>query len=139
VIHTEDKVVLRDADREECFLGGWTPEAALRFSIENSTLSFRIDRGGETLCYWGFRAGSILSADCRAWMLSTPAIEDHKIFAARKSRIFLSELLEDFYSVTVLVDPNYTLSIQWLRWLGFSTFKVLDRFVEMRVTRGSRA
>ena len=135
-----DRIELRKADVDECFLGGWaSPEAALEFSVSHSTLSYRIALNGEVLCYWGFAAETALSASCKAWMLSAPAIEKHRVFAARESRRLLDLLLEDFYAVAVLVDPNYETAVRWLSWLGFRRSQVFDRFVEMRVTRGSRA
>jgi hypothetical protein len=140
VIPGEDKITFRKADVEECFLGGWpSPEAAMEFAVKNSTMSFKYVVNGEVLCCWGFAAESILCSNAKAWMLSTPAIEKYRVHAARASRQLLSTLLEDFYSVTVLVDPTYDLAVRWLEWLGFSKSRDFDRYIEMRVTRGSRA
>lgn len=139
MIHIEDKVVLRKEDVDECALGGMTPEQALLMSVKGSTHSYRMFKDGELLAYWGWRDGSVISGNCRAWMLSTPAIENYRMYAARKSREIINELLFDHYSVTVIVDPSYTTSVRWLHWLGFKRIGVFDRFDEMQITRGSRA
>lgn len=138
MIHT-DRIVLRKEDEDECALGGMTPLQAVMQSVEGSTRSWAISHGGEVLVYWGFRANSIISGGCRAWMLSTPAIEKHRIFAARKSQALLGLLLEDFAFITVVVDPRYALAIRWLEWLGFVRSGFWEHFFEMTIERGGRA
>lgn len=139
MIHTEGRVVLRKEDEDECWLSGASPEVALRASIDGSTRAYEVIKDGVTLAYWGWARNSFLTASCRAWMLSTPAIEQHPVFAARRSREYLEMLLAEHHSVSVIVDPSYEKAIRWLGWLGFRRVGPWDRFLEMRVERGGCA
>jgi len=112
----------------------------LEFSLARSTQSFAVlDEGGEVLAYWGWKDDSLASASCQAWMLSCPAIERNKVFAARQSRVFLSALLDTHARVWVLVDPTYRVAVRWLEWLGFRRERVVGPFEAMAIQRGGRA
>ena len=141
MIHTEDKIKLRPADEEECRLGGFASgEDALAYSINNSSFAYAISRdGGPILAYWGWRDDSFVTGGCKAWMLSTPAIEGERRWAARQSRKLLDFLLSTHYAIEVIVDPSYDVSVRWLEWLGFRRDGFYDRFIKMRITRGGRA
>lgn len=131
------RIELRREDEVECLRGGFpSGEAALRHSIEHSTRAYQVTSPeGEVLCYWGLREQSPFGG-CVAWMLSTPAIEVHRVFAARQSVKMLGHLLDTYGDVTVAVDRNYTASVEWLRWLGFTFLEDLDaNFIRMRAVR----
>lgn len=138
MIHTEAKILLRKEDVDECALNGWTPEEALAFCINNSTQSYAVMKNEEILCYWGWAPSTFAVGGCKAWMLSTPAIENHKVHAARRSQQLLELLLLDHFSIDVLVDPRYDIAKRWLSWLGFRRVGFRYHCDEMRITRGSR-
>jgi hypothetical protein len=135
-----DKIVLREADEAECRLGGMSGIEALEQSVLWSDHSYMITSpDGDILAFFGWRNDSAVCASCKAWMLSTPAIEKWSVFAGRKSLETLEALLQDHHSVTCIVDPAYRLSVRWLRWLGFRKIGSFDRFDEYRITRGGLA
>lgn len=134
---TQD-VRLRPADEAECRAGGWPSGAvALEHSIANSTRAYSIiaPEGSEVLCYWGWRELSVLGGGCVAWMLSTPALDDHRMFAARQSLRLRDYLLATYGDVYVGVDTEYSVAVRWLRWLGFRPFFDFGRFQQLRATR----
>lgn len=134
-----DKLSLRFADQEECRLDGMEPEVALATYISRSTRAFRVDYEDTTLAYWGWKDDGLCAASCQAWMLSTPEIESRPTFAARRSREFLDHLFTTHALVWIVVDPDYSLSIRWLKWLGFTVDGHNGPFLQMSALRGSRA
>lgn len=131
--------VLREADAEECRLGGLEPEEALSMSIAQSDCAYRVVADGEVLAYWGWRSQGLLSGGCNAWMLSTPAIEKHKVFAARASLKLLNELLSTHYRIDIIVSPEHALALKWLRWMGFKRSATFGPFEVHTIQRGGRA
>ncbi len=111
---------LREAELRECIAAGMTGEEAISSSIAYSTECYQIIIEEEVVCSWGWFPTSHLSGVCHIWMLTGEAANKHKVFVARESARILNIMLECFPSVLVLVDSRYSLSIKWLRWLGFS-------------------
>lgn len=135
-----NEVILRDADVEECRKGGLSPQEAVAFSINRSTKAWLLPGpDGDIVAYWGWRDDCVGCSSAQVWMLSTPAIERHRLWAARKSRAILNVLLETHYLLWAVVDPEYDLAIRWLKWLGFGLDSRGDPFDCYILTRGSRA
>lgn len=136
----KSKLELRQADQEECWLGGMSPEEAFKWSVDNSTEAYAIlAPSGATVAYWGWADQFIASGVCFAWMLSTPAMDQNKRWFARESKRLLSLLMESHWKIIIHVDPNYDLSIRWLEWMGFTRDGPAGSFLQMSFTKGGRA
>ncbi len=53
-------------------------------------------------------------------MLSFEGVEDHRVMFSRKSRGLMEDLLKVFTALECSVWAGHTLSLRWLRWLGFT-------------------
>lgn len=126
---------MREADAEECRRQGYEPQEALSESIRESLKSIAVFSDGELLGVWGYRPHTILGSTVNAWFLSTPAIENHRIAAARESKRVISFLLTLYPQIVVRVDKDYTLSINWLSWLGFEVSVKEGIFLDMILRR----
>lgn len=127
---------LREADEMECLAGGISPEIAVKRSVEASANAFAQYADDELLCLWGFRFEDREGKEARMWLLSTDAVEKHKIFFARASKRMLDVLLQEAEVIRVLVHTRHTLAIGWLRWLGFQHQEDYNEyFMIMRRTR----
>lgn len=76
---------------------------------------------GEIICMWGVERPTLISREGYLWFLTTSRIEDHSFIVARKSQLFIDEILErkEFDRIVGLVDAKFDRSVKWLRWLGF--------------------
>jgi hypothetical protein len=71
---------------------------------------------------WGIKAGTLLSRSAMIWLLTTKLIEEHPLVFVRHSQIELKKLEEEFSIVWGYVWANYSLSVKWLHWLGFTFY-----------------
>jgi hypothetical protein len=127
---------LRKADEMECLAAGISPEIAVKRSVEASANAFAQYADDELLCMWGFRFEDREGKEARMWLLSTDAVEKHKVFFARASKRMLDVLLQEAQVIRVLVHTRHTLAIGWLRWLGFQHQEDYnEHFMIMRRTR----
>ena len=127
---------LRAADERECAAGGLTGAEAVYQSVSLSVWSYTVkSEDGEILAYWGYAPSSFMGNSCRAWLLSTPAVETNKRAFMEASTHYLAQLLERYPQVYVEVDREYTRAVRWLEWLGFYTVNIGERFTLMCVER----
>jgi hypothetical protein len=113
-----------------------TPVEAVYQSINLSVWSYTVkSEEGEVLAYWGYAPSSFMGNSCRAWLLSTPAVERHRRAFAEASTHYLEQLLSQFPQVYVEVDREYTRAVRWLEWLGFYPVNIGERFTLMCVER----
>lgn len=76
-----------------------------------------------------------LLGECRLWMLTTPLIEAHQIPLLRASKRFVEWMAATYGPVVGMVDNEFEVSRNWLRWLGFK--EVHDgEFIVMRYSGG---
>ena len=125
-------VKLRSADEAECRAGGFPSGAvALETSIKASDIYVEVRRDGEALAWFGCHAPSLMGSTALLWMLSTPAIEKHKIFAGRESVNFVRRFLELYPVLLAYVHTEHELSRKWLTWLGFRDIEISGDFIWM--------
>ena len=67
---------------------------------------------------WGLYSPYVIG-----WMLLTNAVEDHKIEFLRWSKELVKTLLEDYPSITNVVDSRNLLHVQYLDFLGAEFFE----------------
>ena len=59
------------------------------------------------------------------WLLATDEINFHSTFFLRQSRRILALWLDNYEMLTNYIHAENTLSIEWLKWLGFDFMETL--------------
>ncbi len=112
---------LRLADAAEVYAtSGRTAEAALLAALRRSTQAWTCLVDGEPGCMWGVGPLSLVAGRGCPWLLGTVAIEQHPMTFLRQSRAYLRQMLHTYSRLENHVDARNTVSIRWLRWLGFT-------------------
>lgn len=99
---------------------GRTPEQSVLYSIERSTHAWSGFADGEIGAVFGLGAASLVADDAMPWLIPTPLVRHHRIAFLRRSKTLISEALELYPMLSGHVESEFTDSIAWLRWLGFS-------------------
>ena len=99
---------------------GMTPIEALHYSMHVSVYSWVWNIDGEPACVFGLAAPSLISACAMPWLITTTAVEQRPIEFLRGSRRMLATMLRLYPALEGYVDARYHVSMQWLRWLGFT-------------------
>ena len=117
---------MRQDDRRECeALTGAPPELILPQSIQQpGTITWEVE--GEPVAMGGITP-SIPKVGV-VWMTSTDAILKHKTKFLRLGHPFVSEIHKDYPILTNMVDARNALHIRWLKWLGFSFLRKVDKW-----------
>jgi hypothetical protein len=111
---------MRKADVEEVAVAsGRGPFAAFRDSMQASTLCWTGMVNDEPACMFGVGVIDILGGTGSPWLLGTELIERNAVAFLRRSRVFVAQMIDTFHYLYNYVDARNTLSIKWLRWLGF--------------------
>ena len=90
----------------------------LAVAIRNEFPTFVCMVDGEPAAIFGGHSETLLG-ECRLWMLTTPLIEDHQIPLLRYSRRFVEWMAAHYGPVVGMVDREFEISRNWLRWIGF--------------------
>src|SRR5438445_441406 len=108
--------------------------ALLDAAIRNEFPSFVCLVDGEPAAIFGGHSETLLG-ECRLWMLTTPLIEKHQIPLLRHSRRFVEWMAAHYGPVVGMVDSEFEISKNWLRWIGFK--EVHDgEYIVMRYSSG---
>lgn len=97
----------------------------------------RID--GRVVCMWGIQRPSLISREAYMWFVSTAEIDEHPFMVARKSKLFIDEVLArgEFEYICGVVDAEFKRSVRWLKWLGFTVLPTRpDGFRVFEMRRG---
>lgn len=114
---------MRRADREEVWkASGMTPAEALIFSLRKSSAAWTVLIDGRAEAIFGVGAINILAGVGAPWLLGTDAIERNAAGFLRGSVEWRDQLLRHYPILRNLVDVDNSVSLRWLRWLGFSIF-----------------
>ena len=73
----------------------------------------------ELVCMWGVCPISLISSSGSPWMLGTDLIEKKQRIFLRRSKPWLEDIKKDYKTLENHVDERNTLSVRWLKWLGF--------------------
>lgn len=68
---------------------------------------------------------SAITGDGLVWLIGTDDIEAHTRAFLMASRAEVALLLEAYSRLFNLIDADNTVSIRWLKWLGFSFFPAI--------------
>ncbi|MEP3275330.1 MAG: hypothetical protein ABJN26_16085 [Stappiaceae bacterium] len=111
---------MRAADRAEVWAASRrTPRRALEFSLRNSSVAFTGLADGTPFVMFGVGEQSRLLGVGVPWLLGTEQIEKHAVHFLRQSHLWSAVLQQNFRVLKNHVDNRNTLSIRWLKWLGF--------------------
>lgn len=84
--------------QEDCYIGKWDEEPVAVMGVVPRSLI----TGGGTI-----------------WMLGTDGINRHKIAFLKHGRRWVESMLQKYGELSNYVDARNTVSINWLKWLGF--------------------
>ena len=119
---------LRPEDREEVIAShGSTKEALqLGFDISEECVTFIVTETNEIAGIYGV-AKQCDTVAC-VWLLTTPAVTKIWITFLRESKRLTKEMNKKYTILTNSVDAEYTTSIRWLKFLGFTFIKKHDQW-----------
>lgn len=111
---------LREADQLEVYAAtGRDPDKALRDAWKNSLHRWSIVWRGEIIGLFGLSSLSLMGRTGVPWLLGTDKMKEIKLTFVKQSVHFISAMLEIYPVLMNWVDARNTLSIRWLKWLGF--------------------
>ena len=111
---------MRKADLEEvAAASGRGPFAALRDSLKVASLSWTGMVNDVPACMFGVGVIDILGGIGSPWLLGTDLVERNAVAFLRRSKGCVEQMTGLFPYLYNYVDARNTLSIKWLRWLGF--------------------
>ena len=66
-----------------------------------------------------------------AWLVSSPLVQEHKIFFLRTVQAELNKMIEEgnFERVQTTVDAEHLVSIKWVKWMGFENEGLMRKFI----------
>lgn len=115
-------------DAAECWaLCHWSPEEALRRSVEGSRNPKAGLADGEVIAMFGVAQPTLVNSLGMPWLLGSPAISQHWVRFARESRDFVNHEKAGYQMLLNYVDARHTRAVRWVRWLGF-TLSLVERF-----------
>lgn len=113
---------LREADVLEIKRGsGRDPDEALQRSFEVSSRCRVATWKGEPAAVYGVVPYSMLGGRASIWLLGTDKVFEMGASFVRASRVGLLEVVQGLNYVENWVDIENTLSVKWLKWLGFES------------------
>lgn len=110
---------MRDADKAEMHALGLAPYSV---AIRAFNASFETKCGslnGVPVCMYGVGLPSLFGKLARPWLMATDDIEKCRTTFLRRSRAQVADWLDRYEVLENMIDARNTLSIAWLKWLGF--------------------
>jgi hypothetical protein len=111
---------LRAADAAEVLLFGFDGVQGVKCSLNASLIAECMLIDGEPVAMCGLGMEQLMSATGYPWLLSTEAVERHRIAYARAARRLVERAFTLVDRLENVVDPRYTRAIALLEWLGFT-------------------
>lgn len=112
---------LREADRHEIRAStGLEPSRSLALAFDLSDIAYTGTADDEPGCMFGVMCLEPFSRAGVPWLLGTELVERHALGFLRGSKEIVAAMRQEYTSLENHVDARNTLSIAWLRWLGFA-------------------
>lgn len=112
---------LRLADRREIMAShGDKARQSLVRGVERSDEVLVGVAGDDVICMFGVRRPALLLNEVSPWLLAAKGVERHRAAFLLASRDTVQEWKQRYSRLENWVDARNTLSIRWLRWLGFT-------------------
>jgi hypothetical protein len=116
----------RQMDAEECMRGGGLPSEVLERSIQASTSSHIVFFDDVPAVVWGYKSYDLCPSVANVWMLTGPAVDDHKWEFVREIRRTLKVLDTHFISYHSIVLRDYVAARRLLAMVGFREVETDD-------------
>lgn len=112
---------MREQDKNEIWAASKSkPHNALLRSYILSEKAWTVMNGDNPIIMFGVMLYGALSRTGSPWLLGTDDLVNHKRqFLVEGRKILRTEIMPDYSSLLNYVDARNTVSINWLRWLGF--------------------
>ena len=119
---------LRPEDEAEVIASHGDTLTALQLGLDYSDecLTFIVSETNEIAGIFG--VAQVDEDVASVWLLSTPAIKKIWIPFLRQSKKITEDLNKKYRILTNAVDEEYTVSIKWLKFLGFTFIKRHDQW-----------
>ena len=112
--HSAIAAHLRQADIDEInALNGLSPALAVAYSIAYSERGAAVSIDGVLSAVFGVAHGVI-------WLVATDEISKHPVAFFRVSRRIFNDICNGYSKLENWVDARHSLSLRWLKWLGFN-------------------
>jgi hypothetical protein len=121
---------MRPADVDECRAMGFTPKAALRFSLSQSDEAWTAFVDDVPEAMFGLTITNALCGKGRPWMLGTEAIYRHPRDMLRGGRIILKRWLDSTPYMENLISTGNDRAIRMLRRWGCQIGREVIVFTE---------
>lgn len=110
---------LRDVNLHDLEFTASTALDILEDEIAKSIFAYVGMVDGRAVALWGVQSSGMVSGYGYLWLVTTKAADEHPFLFARRSKLFVDEISRSFKTLHGMVDPKFSRSIRWLRWLGF--------------------
>jgi hypothetical protein len=111
---------MRHADAVEVMASnGLTPTEAIELSVEMSDYVTAIYIDGDPVAVMGLRLYNALAGVGVPWLLGTDNVVKHRKVFLKNSRDVVEDMKYHCPKLVNHVHVENTVSIQWLKWLGF--------------------
>lgn len=113
---------LREQDRAELDACGFSDHLeAIETSVRASAWSFAVRVDGGLAAIMGVSAhGTLMAPVGVPWMLGTDLVPKHRRTLATLAPEYIRRMLRDFPVLTNIVHARNTVSVHWLRRVGFT-------------------
>lgn len=112
---------MRKADVDEIWASNRdTPLEALVRGVKASSKCWSVIYDDQVALMGGVAPGTILDRTGIPWALGTPLVEEFQFTFLRHSKEYVIEAASGYDTLVNYVDQRNTISIRWLKWLGFS-------------------
>ena len=117
----ELSTTMREADVQEVWAANHLlPYEALKLSLEYTDRAYTSLFNKEVICMWGVGKTTYLSEEGIPWMLTSDLVRIHFREFLRQAPRLLDDIKKEAIILINMVDARNTLSIRWLKWLGFT-------------------
>lgn len=111
---------LRDEDARECALMGHTDKVHVLNAMRRACEARVGCADGVPVCVFGLGYTIAFGNVAHPWLLATDEIKRNRIVFLKESREIVGGWRERFTHLFNFVAADNTLSIAWLKWLGFT-------------------
>lgn len=112
---------MRQQDRDEILAShGYTPINALNEGVEASDFCTAVYINGELIAILGLVITSMITGHGVPWLLGTDGVVTHSREFLLNSKDVVNELKRKCPNMYNYVHDKNTVSIRWLKWLGFN-------------------
>lgn len=114
------RIDLRPGDRREIEALGLTMPEAFAISTARDVWSETYVIDGEIAAMVGLAANSILGGWGSPWLVTGTPVDRHARLFLKETRAGVERMTAQFPRLSNYVHAEYTQTVRWLRWLGFS-------------------